>query len=241
MGRRTQIALSFIAGIGLGLVAGMVWLAPMNVPPPLSPGEQGAMDDVGLPTSPTAVSAAVPPMPAAAPRPRPEPAPAPEAPDAGATDPDAWDLDEDGQVLVPAKLDQPGQAEDDASLMPRGPGKYAVLDLASAKVGRLNIRRGRMERDGDGRFGAFAGNEIIGYLRGRTVRVELLHLGFDGQGRATVAHIRTLGDPPIEGVVALASEDKLVPLLRDRKSESAASAAEPPLPPADRAQAAPQP
>ncbi len=120
---------------------------------------------------------------------------------------------EDDKVLVPAPASADRAPTADVSLIERGPGSFAIVDLESGGVETLTIREGAMERDGGGSYRDFARNAKLGEIRGERVRVELLHAGFDREGRPIMAHIRTTGTPPVEGVIALRLGERFVRLL----------------------------
>jgi len=104
----------------------------------------------------------------------------------------------------------------DASLVPRGPGRYALLDLQAAGAGSLVVRAGRLERDGAAQPRLFAQAAKVGVLRGPRAKVELLHLGFDHEARPVLAHVRSVGaTPAFEGVVTLKLGEVFIPLLAD--------------------------
>ncbi|MCB9740547.1 MAG: hypothetical protein H6747_14885 [Deltaproteobacteria bacterium] len=112
-------------------------------------------------------------------------------------------------------------ADADPALIRRGPGHYARLDPSPAGLSSLIVREGAMERDGDGRFSPYARNPVVARLRANDgpIRVELLHLGFDRDGHATVAHVRTVGPEPKEGVISLKFRRGMVAVLPDEALE----------------------
>ena len=118
-------------------------------------------------------------------------------------------------VLVPAGTDRHG--DDDVDLLPRGPNAWIDIDLAGAQTSAITIRAGGLARDGAGAWRRFAKARRVGVLRGDTARVALLHLGFDRGGQPVVAHIRTSGSPPVEGMIPLQIGDHR---LRLRKAPS---------------------
>lgn len=200
MMRRAQILLSFIAGLVGGYVIGGWQLAPMLHAPPRVNDGSGLGQAADLAAAPTPVDAALADMLAGRrDRRRILPAARPaEAPPQGI------------EVLMPATAGEDLGPDQDASLISRGPGHFALLDLSAAGISVLTIRQGSMARDGDGRFAPFARQPKVGLLRGSQVRVELLHLGFDAEGQPAVAHIRTTTEPPVEGVVSLVIDDRHV-------------------------------
>ena len=103
----------------------------------------------------------------------------------------------------------------DPSLLPRGPGKTALLDLESAGLATLQVRAGSLARDGAANWAKFAKNPRVATLQGPQARVELLHLGFDAEARPILAHVRTVDDARVEGVIALQAGDVRVPVLAD--------------------------
>lgn len=129
--------------------------------------------------------------------------------------------DEDDAPLVPSTVHQRAVFDDDITLIPRGPGRYAVLDIRPVHRKKLSIHAGALERDGGASFSDFAKHRTVGYLRGPKARVELLHLGFDRDGVPTLAHIRPANRPLLEGIVSLRRGDRLVRVLPDRGAADA--------------------
>ncbi len=103
----------------------------------------------------------------------------------------------------------------DPSLLPRGPGRTAILDLDAAGLGALQVRVGVLNRDGAANWARFAKNPRVATLQGPQARVELLHLGLDAEARPVMAHIRTVDDARVEGVIPLLAGDVRVPVLAD--------------------------
>ncbi len=103
----------------------------------------------------------------------------------------------------------------DPSLLPRGPGHTALLDLEAAGLPSVQVRLGTLNRDGAANWARFAKNPRVATLAGPQARVELLHLGFDAEARPVLAHIRTVDDARQEGIVALVTGDVRVPVLAD--------------------------
>ena len=103
----------------------------------------------------------------------------------------------------------------DPSLLPRGPGRTAILDLDAAGLGALQVRVGVLNRDGAANWARFAKNPRVATLQGPQARVELLHLGLDAEARPVMAHIRTVDEARVEGVIPLLAGDVRVPVLAD--------------------------
>ncbi len=216
MGRRLQILLAIVIGVVAGVMLGGTWLMPLNEPPDLPHLAGHSSDAKGLAGPATPTDADLADLLAGRPARRQAQPAAPAAPPS--------DESEDSAVLVPSNA--AAAVVEDASLVVRGPGHYALLDLAAAGVGGLNIRQGAMVRDGDGRFTRWAKKPKVGRLSGRQARVELLHLGFDAEGQPTVAHIRTVQEPFVEGVVSLFHDERYVPVRSDRSQRPADAADE---------------
>jgi hypothetical protein len=138
----------------------------------------------------------------------------------------------DEQVYVPSLASADELHDDDVTLIPRGPGKYAIVDLQASGRKRLVIHQGSMERDGNGSIEPYKAKPRVGVIRGTHVPVELLHLGFDEEGRAVIAHIRTTDDPPVEGIVILATEESFITIRpwRPPSQEADSEAPEDPHP-----------
>ncbi len=185
--------LGLALGLGAGwLTLGRVGAAPDEAPepgPPLAP--QIAVPDVPTPTSAVDVAKLMAETPTR--KPAAQPAPQPSAPDVVEETP-----------LV-----------GDPSLLPRGPGHTALLDLDAAGLTTLQVRLGTLNRDGAALWARFAKNPRVATLEGPQARVELLHLGFDAEARPVLAHIRTVDDARVEGIVPLVSGDVRVPVLAD--------------------------
>jgi|GEM_PF-3213212 len=206
---RAQFLAFLVIGGLAGVAYGLVVLAPTNHPPPTPPN----VETLGK-TLPAPPPLAATPVVVAAPVPagedeadaggEPEPAQAANAADRP-----------DGGLLVPSTVHESAVFDDDITLIPRGPGRFAVLDLRPIGQRVLTIRAGQMQRDGGG-VGDIKSRRRVGIVRGPKVRVELLHLGFDREGRPTVAHVRTTGSPPIEGVISLRRGERTVRVLPDR-------------------------
>ncbi len=190
---RIELLISLFAAILAGVGAGALWWAPSHAAP--------APEAEGAPATATDAPDDDPP-PAAAPAPI---APADDADAIGSTAPAAATGgtgtagadaggDEDTNTtgaLLPAQIE--AGTDTDPSLIARGPGKFAFVLIGEAGLKTLLVRQGALERDGDGRFAPFAKAPIVARLRGPEARVELLHLGFDRDGRATLAHVRVPG------------------------------------------------
>jgi hypothetical protein len=202
-----------LAGLAAGLLLGLaiswvVALRPVQVPPPPS-ASQPAAGAPALPVTAPAPSAGIAPSTEIAAA-RPALSAAGRA--AGVPPVDAAaDPAEDATVLVPGEALPEAAPSLDYGLLRRGPGQYARILLEAAGVSSLAVRQGQMTRDG-GQWQDFARNPVAGILRGKEVEIELLHVAFDREGRPVMAHIRTLGEPPIEGVVALRSKGTYIDL-----------------------------
>lgn len=200
-----RLALQILGGLVAGLLVGLAigWLVEGRAatPPPFEvPAPPPVVVPVPAPVEPTPTAA-----PVAQP---PEPIAARDPPDAGAVPPAA-------DVVEPASLPP------DVHLIPRGPGQFALLDLAPAGVPSLPVHQGKLARSGSV-SPAFVKAPKIATLRGPVVRVELLHLGFDNEARPIAAHVRTYGRPggEVEGLVPLriaakGQPERWVGLMRD--------------------------
>lgn len=223
---RWQLLISLLLSVSAGAAYGHFVLRPRHqAPPPAAPPPPAAR-----PASPVAV-AAEPEAPGADESARTQTggkatpnggipkveaqaateAPAALAPDAGSN--------AEADTMVPEEAVP--LADADPALIRRGPGHYARLDPSPAGLTSLIVREGAMERDGDGRFSPFARNPVVARLRANDgpIRVELLHLGFDRDGHATVAHVRTVGLDPKEGVISLKFRRGMVLVLPDEALE----------------------
>ncbi len=220
---RWQLLLSFFAAVLAGAAYGHFVLAPRNrAPEHLRPPAASAAAAVAVPAESDA---------AATPADEGDEADGPaieddvanaEAADQGeaaatAAAPDAGSREAIADTMVPEETAQSVDSH------------HARLDLGAAGIGTLLVREGRMERDGDGRFSPFARNPVVTRLRGDgPIRVELLHLGFDRDGHATVAHIRTTDAEPIEGVASLKHRGGYVAVLPDEPLQADDEAIEQP-------------
>lgn len=192
--------LAGLVGLALGLGAGWLTLgrgavAPDDVSPggpPLAP--EVTLPDVQTPSAAVDVAKLMAEAGRGKPAPKqPTPAPAPQAPD----------------VLEETPL------VGDPSLLARGPGHTALLDLEAAGLTTLQVRLGTLTRDGAANWARFAKNPRVATLQGPQARVELLHLGFDAEARPVLAHIRTVDDARVEGIIPLQVGDVRVPVLED--------------------------
>ena len=208
---RIELLISLFAAILVGVGGGALWWAPSHAAPAVEAHVAAAVAGDGPAAEPPrseapdgkapAALADAPVAPAAAPGDEartpsggdqaagPTPATAP----AGASDPDAAAGDQGDAPgnLLPAQIE--ASADTDPSLIARGPGKFAFLLIGEAGLKTMLVRQGALERDGDGRFAPFAKAPVVARLRGPEARVELLHVGFDRDGHATLAHIRVPG------------------------------------------------
>lgn len=103
----------------------------------------------------------------------------------------------------------------DPSLLPRGPGRTALLDLDAAGLSSVAVRVGVLNRDGAANWARFAKNPKVATLAGPQARVELLHLGLDAEARPIMLHVRTVDEARVEGVVPLVNGDVRIPVLAD--------------------------
>ena len=222
---RWQLLLSFLAAVLAGAAYGHFVLAPGNLAPVRArPPEVPAATPVPVAAE---ADAGVGDEPEPAAKPRDDGEPDAEPTEAAPGPADAGTAAELADTMVPEETAQ--RVDSDPALIKRGPGQHARLDLRAAGIGTLLVREGRMERDGDGRFGPFARNPVVARLRGDApVRVELLHLGFDRDGHATVAHIRTLDPTPVEGVASLKHRGGFVAVLPDEPLQADVEALEQP-------------
>lgn len=103
------------------------------------------------------------------------------------------------------------------SLIPRGPGRYAILDLAAVDIPQVDVRQGALSRNGAASWAQFAKRPRLTVLRDPQVRVELLHVGFDREAVPVVAHIRTTGHAggEVEGMIPLRVGDVQLPMRAD--------------------------
>jgi hypothetical protein len=247
---RSELALSALIAIGLGVGYGTFFVGSRRAPPrpsqPTADVNTVSRDDTAAKTPEGATAQTTQDQAGRAPALRAKAAPttakaAPSKPDRGAKPVAVGGLG----VVAPAlpQFDAPATgalvpaeaaaaADRDASLIRRGPGQFALLDLAVVGVRVLLVREGSMERDGNGSFRAFDGKPIVARLRQvdreQGVRVELLHLGFDREGRATVAHVRTTDGARLEGVVSLRLGSRYVPVRPDQPLAPPSPGVEPP-------------
>lgn len=105
--------------------------------------------------------------------------------------------------------------EGDPTLLPRGPGRTALLDLESAGLTQLVVRAGALTRDGAANWASFAKRPRVATLSGPQPRVELLHLGLNADARPILAHIRTVDAARVEGVIALFQGEVRIFVLAD--------------------------
>ena len=191
-----QLAIGLVGGAALGLGIGRATAGTAQTPPAFVLAAPSAATAAAAPEA-----AAAAPAPAAAPAsdPRPPADPAPAAAPAG----DAAAAE--GDPVIPARAGVDGAGAVDISLLVRGKGHFAFVDLETAQVTALTIRQGELQRDGAANFKTFAGRPKVGVLKGPRPRVELLHLGFDAEARPILAHIRTTGHAAgeVEGIIAL--------------------------------------
>lgn len=105
--------------------------------------------------------------------------------------------------------------EGDPTLLLRGPGHTALLDLEAAGMKSLQVREGSLTRDGAANWNHFAKKPRVATLLGPQARVELLHLGLDAEARPILAHVRTVDASRVEGIVPLLNGDVRLPVLAD--------------------------
>ncbi|MSP91133.1 MAG: hypothetical protein EXR79_04920 [Myxococcales bacterium] len=204
--------LALACGGAIGLLASGLLLRDLRVAPPFDiDAFEGSTVPASLPPAPVATRVQIAPDPTETQGRVAEPA-GPDPPDAmrsGST-PDA---EAGGGILVPAPLDGTVAAAPDWSLIPRGPGRFALLDLAAAHLGAVALRAGRLERDGARQPRAFTSAPKLAVLRGERVRVELLHVATDAEAQPILAHVRTAAG--LEGIVLLRSGGLAIRLLPD--------------------------
>jgi hypothetical protein len=121
--------------------------------------------------------------------------------------------DPDAALLVPAAFDGDAAPTFDPHLLPRGPGRFAVIDLSTTELALVPVRAGKLDRDGAAPPHLFQKATKLAVIRAPGERVELLHLGYDREATPVLAHVRTAAG--IEGVIALVQGDVRVPLLPD--------------------------
>lgn len=185
-----QVTFGLAGGLALGLVGGRVAGGCAQTPPAFV-----------MPVVAAAAPAAVP-GPVGAPDAVPVPVAVAPAGSAAAAVADPAQADD---PVIPARAGIDSAQSVDVSLIPRGKGHFALLDLETAQVAALTIREGSLQRDGAAAYKNYSGNAKVGVLKGPRPRVELLHLGFDAEARPILAHIRTAGHAAgeVEGIVAL--------------------------------------
>lgn len=228
MSFRVELLLTFVLTAAATTATLWLWWLPAQLPPrrdhePVAVWKDGPATDALTPTAtPTATEADE----------------AGAATNAGRRSPPRADAHntQTAAVLAPEEAAELADASDEAPLPPRGPGKYALLDLASAGVGALVVRQGAMDRDG-GLPPGRAKAKVIHTLRGSSAVVELLHLAFDAEAQPIAAHIRTCHPPILEGIVALRIGDRPIRLTETDPPEGAAR----PGPGADTGEALPAP
>ena len=202
-GMRVILAMAAAGLVGLLVGLGGGWVAlgrearpPLDAPPPEPPIAPPLA--APLPRSPTE-TVDVQKLIAAEPR-RPLPT---QRPEAGPLRPQTPDVVEETPLVG------------DPSLLPRGPGRTALLDLGAAGLPSVVVRQGQLSRDGAANWAKFSRNPRVATLQGPQPRVELLHLGFDAEARPVMAHVRTVEPARVEGVIALQAGDVRIPVLAD--------------------------
>ncbi len=210
-----QLVALLIGGLAVGLGTGFLALGQASTPPQIAPQ--------GEPLAPAVVVQAMPapPTPTAPSTPMGSGVPAPTqdariAPKPGTAPAVAIQA---GLAPVPPPPDARPRGVDpiEVSLVPRGPGRFALLDLQAAGVSSLIVRQGTLLRDGAANWATFVNRPKLTVLKGAQVRVEWLHLGFDAEARPIVAHVRTTGHAAgeIEGVVTLKVGEVFLPVRAD--------------------------
>lgn len=212
-----QLAALLTGGLAVGLGAGFVTLGQASTPP----------DAIPTSASPLAPAVAARDLPAATTPTQPGDRPAPPVPAQVGTragTPPAAEVArpaaaQAGLAPVPPGPDsrQGGVDPIEVSLVPRGPGRFALLDLQAAGVPQLFVRQGTLLRDGAANWATFVNRPKLTVLKGPQVRVEWLHLGFDAEARPIVAHVRTTGHAggEVEGIVTLKIGAAFVPVRAD--------------------------
>jgi hypothetical protein len=216
-----QALIALLASGVVGLTVGYLALGRSQVPPEQAPSA------IALPPPPPAAPAP-PPVEAAQADPsvkakapaatRAVRAPQTQAPTVavpGGVAPGA--LGDDPFVPARASLDA-AAATTDTSMLTTGPGRFVFLELQAAAITSLTMREGQLARNGAATYGKFAQNAKVGTVKGARPRVELLHVGWDREARPVVAHIRTTGSPPIEGIVALKIGEVFVAVTPDKSA-----------------------
>jgi hypothetical protein len=214
-----QALIALLASGIVGLTVGYLALGRSQVPPEQAPSA------VALPPPPPAAPA---PPPVAAPQVDPSAkakapaasraARAPQTAAPTVAVPGGAALGAVGDApFVPARASvDAAAATTDTSMLTTGPGRFVFLELQTAAIPSLTMREGQLARNGAASYGKFAQNPKVGAVKGARPRVELLHIGWDREARPVVAHIRTTGSPPIEGIVALKIGDVFVAVTPDK-------------------------
>lgn len=219
---RAQFLALVLIGAGIGVAYGLIVLAPGSRAPDQPPllGKLDGFAPAPRPVTPVIAVREENSADAHADDEEPLVAQSQTSPDATTNDEAPPDHDSDNASddgpLVPSRARRHEVFDDDITLVPRGPGRFAILDLSPIHRSRLDVRAGKLERDGGGVWANFAHARKVAALRGRKVRVELLHLGFDRDGVPTIAHIRTVDARKVEGVVSLRRGTNVVRVRPDR-------------------------
>ena len=187
-----------VAALLLGLLAGWLTWGRVGQPPEEAPATGPALAPaVALPTLPTPTDAPkvadLVKEPARTAKPT---VPAPEP------------------VATPDVVEEK-RLEGDPTLLPRGPGHTALLDLGTAGLPQLVVRAGSLNRDGAANWATYAKRPRVATLTGPEARVELLHLGLDADARPILAHIRTVDAARVEGIVPLIQGETRISVLAD--------------------------
>jgi hypothetical protein len=217
-----QLILMLFAGLALGLGVGYLAIGRASAPPTTLPASE-------LPLAPpVSTHALAPALPDAA-TPSDEEPPPPQLAHVAPSPMQA------GLVPVPpASAHKLDVDPSEISLVPRGPGHFAWLDLRAAGIPSVTVRQGILTRDGAANWANFANKPKVALLKGPSVRVELLHLGFDAEARPIVAHVRTTGHAggEVEGIVPLKIGEVFLPVRADLDSPPPPRPAPVPLRPA---------
>lgn len=201
-----QLVLLLIVGLAVGLGLGYVAIGRASAPPALPASAQPPLAPAVAPPPPaSALPSAITPSLDEPPPPQLARAPQVQPLQAGLV------------PLPPPSGRQPDVDPSEISLVPRGPGHFAFLDLQGAGVPSVTVRQGVLARDGAANWATFANKPKLALLKGPSVRVELLHLGFDGEARPVVAHVRTTGHAggEVEGIVPLKVGDVFLKVRAD--------------------------
>jgi hypothetical protein len=211
---------AIVVGLAVGLALGWVTTTDRRTAPPLAGSLPQELAEV--PTDDREIGPPAAPTPAL---------PAPATPDASnasiagaGLDADTA-ADPDDALLVPAAFDGDAPPAFDPHLLPRGPGRFALIDLSPSGLAAVPVRAGKLDRDGPAPPHLFQKAMKVTLIRAPGERVELLHLGYDREATPVLAHVRTLAG--VEGVIALVQGDLRIPLLPDPEAADIAAGTTP--------------